>query len=143
MICNKREHENAALSCHVCFMEVEATNRKLSGTLEKMNKEFAELSAERNTLLLQNGLLHEYVGLLREELDSAVGTAYPHGWRSTPMRIAEGDRLRKELGLTDPIETSTPEKRNDPMCPEDVCPHCYHHVSDPAHRPCMSSDNRK
>lgn len=33
-------------------------------------------------------------------------------------------------------------KRPDP-CPKDVCPHCYHRVDDPAHRPCMSSDNRK
>lgn len=27
--------------------------------------------------------------------------------------------------------------------PTGVCPHCCHQVDDPAHRPCMSSDNRK
>ncbi len=28
-------------------------------------------------------------------------------------------------------------------CPTDVCPLCYHRKDDPAHGPCMSSDNRK
>lgn len=35
-----------------------------------------------------------------------------------------------------------PQFQNE-TCPPDVCPLCYHRKDDPAHLPCMSSDNRK
>lgn len=40
-----------------------------------------------------------YHQLLTEELNSAVGMAWIHGWRSTPEKIELGTKLRAELGL--------------------------------------------
>lgn len=101
--------------------ELEEENAQMRGTLQ-----YSKSEREKH-LELQADLLHEYIGLLREELDSAVGMACVHGWRSTPEKIAEGNRLRKELGLPDRVETSTPEKRKCQVCdarsPE-ICSAC-------------------
>ena len=50
---------------------------------------------------LQVDAWKRYHALLSEELDSAIGVAWVHGWRSTPEKIEAGKRLRAELGLPD------------------------------------------
>ena len=118
-------------SPHVCFgpSPLEAENAKLHGEilqyrsrLEEESKraayaeamepawmeQIADLQAslkklcdERNALVLQIDAWKRYHALLSEELDSAVGMAYIHGWKSTPEKIERGRKLRLELGIAD------------------------------------------
>jgi hypothetical protein len=60
-----------------------------------------EAEAEVARLNLQIDAWKRYRALLSEELDSAVGMAYIHGWRSTPEKIEAGRKLRIELGIAD------------------------------------------
>lgn len=66
-----------------------------------------ECQADHDTMrnaLLQIDAWERYHALLAEELESAVGTAYIHGWRSTPERIEAGKKFRAELGILDNTE---------------------------------------
>lgn len=48
-------------------------------------------------------LQHEYIQLLSDELNEVVGMASIHGWQSS--RVAEGERLRKEIEAAQPSPT--------------------------------------
>jgi len=52
----------------------------------------------------------KYHALLRDDLHSAVGLAWIHGWRSTPENIEMGQKLRRELGIPD-VHARESEKR--------------------------------
>lgn len=73
---------------------------------------------ELNAALLQNEDWRKYVTLLQEELESAIGIAYVHGWKSTPEKIQRGIVLRKKLGLPEGAEKQKPAI-------EEVCPDCW------------------
>lgn len=75
---------------------------------------WARAEDEVKVLKLKLDAWKRYHALLTEELDSAVGMAWIHGWRSSHERIARGKELRRELGIE-----------------EDSCPDC------PPEKDCM------
>jgi len=75
---------------------------------EEMRTHLEALLSSEN---LQIDAWKRYAKLLGEELDSAVGMARIHGWRSTPDSIELGKKLRAELGIPEPNDQSTTGKQ--------------------------------
>ena len=48
------------------------------------------------------GVYDEYVKLLGEEIDSFIGLAMAHGWKSTEERIKRGKELRTRIAALKP-----------------------------------------
>jgi len=76
------------------FFDLELAKKALLER-EKMLDEIDRLTAENEKLKEVIELQKEYIKLLGDELDSVVGIAYVHGWRST--RFEEGKRLRERI----------------------------------------------
>jgi hypothetical protein len=66
-------------------------------TIKQLKDQARNTSSEARRLNELVAKLDEYIARLDKEIDSLVGIASVHGWRSTEEAIADGIRLRAEI----------------------------------------------